>query len=72
MRLVPGTVLFFDNWRTLHGRHSFNGHRHMCGAYVNMEDFQSKLRYCVRGRRPPSANSPSVIQLQEIGLAASR
>ena len=44
MRLLPGTVLFFDNWRTLHGRHSFQGHRHMCGAYVNMEDFQSKLR----------------------------
>jgi trimethyllysine dioxygenase len=44
LRLQPGTVLFFDNWRTLHGRHSFQGHRHMCGAYVNMEDFQSKLR----------------------------
>ena len=44
MRLLPGTVLFFDNWRTLHGRHSFKGHRQMCGAYVNMEDFQSKLR----------------------------
>lgn len=44
MRLLPGTVLFFDNWRTLHGRHSFQGHRHMCGAYINMEDFQSKLR----------------------------
>lgn len=44
MRLAPGTVLFFDNWRTLHGRHAFNGHRHMCGAYVNMEDFESKLR----------------------------
>jgi trimethyllysine dioxygenase len=44
MRLTPGTVLFFDNWRTLHGRHAFKGHRHMCGAYLNMEDFQSKLR----------------------------
>ena len=44
MKLIPGTVLFFNNWRTLHGRHAFNGHRHMCGAYVNMEDFQSKLR----------------------------
>jgi trimethyllysine dioxygenase len=44
MRLLPGTVLFFDNWRTMHGRHAFSGHRHMCGAYINMEDFQSKLR----------------------------
>ena len=44
MKLVPGTVLFFDNWRTLHGRYAFKGQRHMCGAYVNMEDFHSKLR----------------------------
>jgi trimethyllysine dioxygenase len=44
MRLLPGTVLLFDNWRALHGRHAFRGHRHMCGAYLNMEDFQSKLR----------------------------
>lgn len=44
MRLLPGTALFFDNWRTLHGRHSFKGHRHMCGAYINTEDFDSKLR----------------------------
>jgi trimethyllysine dioxygenase len=43
LRLVPGTVLLFDNWRTLHGRHAFQGHRHMCGAYLNMEDFQSRL-----------------------------
>jgi trimethyllysine dioxygenase len=44
LRLVPGTALLFDNWRTLHGRHAFQGHRHMCGAYLNMEDFQSRLR----------------------------
>jgi trimethyllysine dioxygenase len=44
MRLLPGTVLFFDNWRTLHGRHAFEGHRHMSGAYLNKEDFESKLR----------------------------
>ncbi len=44
MRLLPGTAIFFDNWRTMHGRHSFKGHRHMCGAYLNTEDFRSKLR----------------------------
>jgi trimethyllysine dioxygenase len=44
MRLLPGTVLFFDNWRTLHGRHAFEGHRHMSGAYLNKEDVDSKLR----------------------------
>jgi trimethyllysine dioxygenase len=44
MRLLPGTVLFFDNWRTLHGRHAFKGRRHMSGAYLNKEDVESKLR----------------------------
>jgi len=44
MRLLPGTVLFFDNWRTLHGRHAFEGQRHMSGAYLNKEDVESKLR----------------------------
>jgi trimethyllysine dioxygenase len=44
MRLLPGTVLFFDNWRTLHGRHAFQGQRHMSGAYLNKEDVESKLR----------------------------
>jgi trimethyllysine dioxygenase len=44
MRLLPGTVLFFDNWRTLHGRRAFEGHRHMSGAYLNKEDVDSKLR----------------------------
>ena len=51
IKLTPGTALFFDNWRTLHGRHAFKGKRHMCGAYVNMEDFQSKLRVLRAGQK---------------------
>lgn len=43
-RLEPGTVLLFDNWRTLHGRRAYSGHRRLCGAYLNKEDFDSKLR----------------------------
>jgi len=58
MRLLPGTVLFFDNWRTLHGRHSFKGHRHMCGAYVNMEDFESKLRVMRAAAARPAPRAP--------------
>jgi len=27
------TCLVFDNWRVLHGRSAFTGHRRMCGAY---------------------------------------
>ena len=42
--LRPGDALLFDNWRTLHGRHAYTGKRTMCGAYVNHEDFESRLR----------------------------
>jgi trimethyllysine dioxygenase len=44
MRLAPGTALLFDNWRTLHGRRAYQGYRRLCGAYLNREDFDSKLR----------------------------
>jgi len=42
--LRPGEALLFDNWRTLHGRHAYSGRRTMCGAYLNHEDFESRLR----------------------------
>lgn len=44
MRLAPGTALLFDNWRALHGRRAYQGYRRLCGAYLNKEDFDSKLR----------------------------
>lgn len=44
MRLAPGTALLFDNWRTLHGRRAYQGFRRLCGAYLNKEDVDSKLR----------------------------
>jgi len=44
MRLSPGTALLFDNWRLLHGRRAYQGYRRLCGAYLNKEDFDSKLR----------------------------
>jgi trimethyllysine dioxygenase len=42
--LRPGDALLFDNWRALHGRHAYTGKRTMCGAYLNHEDFESRLR----------------------------
>ena len=42
--LTPGDILVFDNWRTLHGRNSFNGYRHYVGAYLNHEDLESTRR----------------------------
>ena len=44
VQLSQGDVLIFDNWRTLHGRNSFVGHRHYVGAYLNHEDIESKQR----------------------------
>ena len=42
--LVPGEVLVIDNWRLLHGRAEFDGERHVCGCYLNREDYESRLR----------------------------
>jgi trimethyllysine dioxygenase len=42
--LRPGEVLLVDNWRVLHGRAAYGGERRLCGAYLNREDFESRLR----------------------------
>ncbi len=42
--LRPGEALLFDNWRVLHGRTAYTGRRQLCGAYLNHEDFESRLR----------------------------
>ncbi len=42
--LRPGDALLFDNWRALHGRRAYTGKRTLCGAYLNHEDFESRLR----------------------------
>lgn len=43
-QLEPGRFLVFDNWRVLHGRSAFTGRRHMCGGYINMDDFISRWK----------------------------
>jgi trimethyllysine dioxygenase len=42
--LQPGEAMLFDNWRVLHGRCAYTGHRHLCGGYINREEFESRLR----------------------------
>lgn len=43
-KLLPGSCLFFDNWRVLHARESYVGYRKLAGTYLNKEDVESKLR----------------------------
>lgn len=43
-QLVPGEAMLFDNWRVMHGRASYQGGRKLCGAYLNHEDIESKIR----------------------------
>lgn len=44
LQLRPGLAVLFDNWRVLHARTGFSGHRHMAGFYLNHEDLESRLR----------------------------
>lgn len=48
-RLLPGSVLLFDNWRVLHARDAYTGYRRLAGVYLNKEDVESRLR-CLRAR----------------------
>jgi trimethyllysine dioxygenase len=41
-RLKEGELLFFDNFRTMHGRSQFDGERKLLTAYVPRDDWISK------------------------------
>ncbi|GAA5820975.1 hypothetical protein JCM3770_006155 [Rhodotorula araucariae] len=43
-KMEVGTAVIFDNLRVLHGRSAFTGSRRLCGAYVNGDDYRSRLR----------------------------
>jgi trimethyllysine dioxygenase len=44
LRFVIFSTPVVDNHRVLHGRSSFNGKRRMCGAYIGIDEYQSKLK----------------------------
>ena len=44
IQLQPGTVVFVNNWRVLHGRNKFYGRRKVHGCYVAMGTLLSKAR----------------------------
>ncbi|KIJ12858.1 trimethyllysine dioxygenase [Paxillus involutus ATCC 200175] len=43
VQLTAGTVLSVDNHRVLHGRSAFDGKRRVCGAYIGVDEYRSKL-----------------------------
>jgi len=43
VQLTPGTAVVINNHRVLHGRSAFDGKRRMCGAYIGMDEYHSKL-----------------------------
>jgi len=43
VQLAPGTAVVLDNHRVLHGRSAFTGKRRMCGAYIGIDEYRSKL-----------------------------
>jgi len=43
VQLGPGTAVIVDNHRVLHGRSAFTGKRRMCGAYIGLDEYRSKL-----------------------------
>ncbi|KAJ3020001.1 hypothetical protein HKX48_001458 [Thoreauomyces humboldtii] len=42
--LRPGRAVMVDNWRVLHGRAPFDGHRRVCGSYHNWDDYRSRVK----------------------------
>lgn len=50
-QLRPGQALIFDNWRCFHLRTEFTGKRRLCGAYINRDDFMSRLKLLNVGRQ---------------------
>ncbi|KAI8922206.1 hypothetical protein DFJ77DRAFT_445718 [Powellomyces hirtus] len=43
-QLKPGRAVMVDNWRVLHGRAEFTGHRRLTGCYHNWDDYRSRVK----------------------------
>jgi trimethyllysine dioxygenase len=54
--LTPGTTIFMNNTRILHGRSEFKARtgRRLVGCYMNNEEFKSRLRALARKLEPSS------------------
>jgi trimethyllysine dioxygenase len=47
LKMQPGRAVIVDNWRVMHGRSSFTGYRRLCGAYLNWDDYRSRVSMIV-------------------------
>ncbi|KAF8575426.1 Trimethyllysine dioxygenase [Ramaria rubella] len=53
VQLAPGTAVIIDNQRVLHGRSAFTGERRVCGAYIGVDDYISRLNVLQAKFGPP-------------------
>ena len=44
LKLEPGQVLVVNNWRAMHGRNAFKGHRVLSGCYIDRDSFMSRAK----------------------------
>jgi trimethyllysine dioxygenase len=59
--------LVLDNHRVLHGRSAFTGKRRMCGAYVGIDEYRSKLAV-LRERFAPDTVLQVTSHLPEVNI----
>jgi len=57
VQLSPGTVVVINNHRVLHGRSAFDGRRRMCGAYIGVDEYRSRLFVLSEKFAPGSASA---------------
>ncbi|KAI3645883.1 hypothetical protein MP228_008811 [Amoeboaphelidium protococcarum] len=43
IKMQPGKAIIVDNYRVMHGRSGFTGKRRLSGAYINWDDYRSRL-----------------------------
>jgi trimethyllysine dioxygenase len=48
-----------NNHRVLHGRSAFDGKRRMCGAYIGMDEYRSKLAVLQEKFATDSVSNPT-------------
>ncbi|EEB89684.1 hypothetical protein MPER_12193 [Moniliophthora perniciosa FA553] len=66
IQLTPGTVVAINNHRVLHGRSAFDGRRRMCGAYVGIDEYRSKLAVLSEKFAPDACYKPAEAKQDEI------